>query len=589
MAMVSRDFAAPPRLWAPEASLSRHLAALASYTLLALALFSGFWPDPSAAYVGVGGDPKQFMWFLAWTPYALSHHVNPLLTDWIFSQSGVNLTWNTAVPLIGAIMAPVTWTAGPVLSYNLAMALGLIASAWAAYYAALRVLRCGYAAALLAGGVYGFSPFAMAHAGGHLHLTTAFTPPLFLLVLHDVFVTQQHRPWANGARLAALAVAQYFISAEVLLTVGFLSLFAACVLAAACRPAVTYGRAAYAVRAVSLAVLFALPLLAYPLYLMLFGPWQPRQPLHPPPSVAAADLYAADVVSFIVPTGVQAIAPAELRLTPSAEIDTYIGIPLIILLAIILRAKRADRTVQFLFVLLAAAIVFSLGPVLHAGGVVVAAIPLPWRLFQQVPLFQNVLPTRFGEYVYLFAGLILAVYVSDRSAPSGLRTARLIGAVAAAAFLLPRMPLPYSVSRVELPELFRRPVSLQGIESPALVVPFSDNRDSTAMLWQAQAGMAFKMPEGYAFGQGGAHLEPEPTPLSDALTGIERSAQAPAVTPELRARVVGTLRAQGVRTVLLGPSQHEREARIFLVRSLGWVPDEVGGVFVWRHVDERIR
>lgn len=587
--MVFRDFAARQRPLAPETSVGRHLAASAGYTILALALFSGFWPDPTAAYVGVGQDPKQFMWFLAWTPYALSHHLNPLLTDWIFSQSGVNLTWNTAVPLIGAFMAPVTGTAGPILSYNLAMVLGLIASAWTAYYVALRVFRCGYLAALLAGAMYGFSPFTMAHAGGHLHLTAAFTPPLFLLILHDVFVTQRHAPWVNGARLAALAVIQYFISAEVLLTVGLLSLGAACVLAAACRPARTDGRVAYAARTVSLAVLFALPLLFYPVYLMLFGPWQPRQPLHPPPSVAATDLTAADVVSFIIPTGVQAIAPAGFRLTPAAEIDTYLGIPLILLLAVVLRAKGADRTVQFLFVVLAGAIVLSLGPSLHAGGDVADAIPLPWRLFQRVPLFQDILPTRFGEYTYLLAGLILAIYISDPSASWGRRTARLTAGVVAAAFLLPRMPLPYSANRVELPEFFQRPLALQGIESPVLVVPLSDNRDATAMLWQAQAGMAFKMPEGYAFGPGGGHLEPEPTPLSDALSSIEGSARAPAVTPELRARVVGTVRSLRVRTVLLGPSRHEREALRFLEQSLGWAPEEVGGVYVWRHVDARIQ
>src|SRR5215467_7754997 len=174
--MVFREFAARPRPLAPEASIGRHLAAAAAYAIFALALFSGFWPDPTAAYVGVGQDPKQFMWFLAWIPHALSHHLNPLLTNWIFSQTGVNLTWNTAVPLIGAIMTPVTGIAGPVLSYDLAMVLGLIASAWTAYYVARRVFGCGYVAALLAGAIYGFSPFTMAHASGHLHLTAAFTP-----------------------------------------------------------------------------------------------------------------------------------------------------------------------------------------------------------------------------------------------------------------------------------------------------------------------------------------------------------------------------------------------------------------------------
>jgi hypothetical protein len=568
--------------------IAAHVLSVAVYAILALALFSGIWPDPATAYVGVGSDPKQFIWFLTWVPYALSHHKNPLVTDWIFSQSGVNLAWNTAVPFIGVVMAPITWTAGPVLSYDVAMVLGLVASAWAAYYAARRLFGCRYFAALLTGFVYGFSPFAIAHASGHLHLTVAFTPPLFLLMLHDVFVTQRHSPWINGAKLGALACIQYFISPEVLLTVGLLASLGACVLAVSCRRDLSYSRVTYAVRTIFLTILFALPLLSYPLYLMLLGPWQPHHPLHPRPSVFAAGPFTADLASFVIPTAGQAIAPAPFRLTPFAELNTYLGIPLLILLVVISRVGRSDRSVQFLFVVLLGVLLFSLGSSLHAGGRVFGEIPLPWRFLERAPFFQDVLPTRFGEYAYLLAGLILALYISERTISSGRRSARFAAGLVAVIFLLPRVPLPYPANRVELPEIFRLPLAGQDIESPVLVVPFARRGHSTAMLWQAEADLAFKMPEGYAFGPGG-YLEPAPTPLSNALTEIEDSARAPAATPELRAEIIGTLRQQRIKTVLLGPSPHEPEALDFLVQILGWAPDSSHGVFVWRHIDRRIR
>lgn len=110
---------------------------------------------------------------------------------------------------------------------------------------------------------------------------------------------------------------------------------------------------------------------------------------------------------------------------------------------------------------------------------------------------------------------------------------------------------------------------------------------AAAILWQAEAPMAFKMPEGYAFGQGRAPW-PAPTSLSRALIEIEDVGRIPTLTPALRADVIAVLQRERIRTVLLGPSPHEREASTFLVGALGWVPESVDGVFVWRQVDTRI-
>ena len=78
----------------------------------------------------------------------VSHHLN--------YPDGVNLMWNTSLPLPGLLLAPVTATWGPVLSFNLlVLAYGL--SAWCAYLAIRRFVP-GHLAAAVGGLVYGFSP-----------------------------------------------------------------------------------------------------------------------------------------------------------------------------------------------------------------------------------------------------------------------------------------------------------------------------------------------------------------------------------------------------------------------------------------------
>src|SRR5579863_1521254 len=63
------------------------------------------------------------MWFLAWTAFALGHHHMPLFSTYLDYPAGVNLMWNTSVLLPGALLAPLTDRAGPVVSYNVLVTL----------------------------------------------------------------------------------------------------------------------------------------------------------------------------------------------------------------------------------------------------------------------------------------------------------------------------------------------------------------------------------------------------------------------------------------------------------------------------------
>src|ERR1035441_5707453 len=78
--------------------------AIGAYVVLAV---MAYWPvmplDASKLPhpLGAGaGDPAQMSWFLAWTPFALGHGLNPFFTNYIDFPLGVNLASNTSVPLL---------------------------------------------------------------------------------------------------------------------------------------------------------------------------------------------------------------------------------------------------------------------------------------------------------------------------------------------------------------------------------------------------------------------------------------------------------------------------------------------------------
>ncbi len=81
-------------------ALIQCLGAFLIYLALAFLFFSrsliGHFSD---RFIGREADPSQMMWLLAWWPYALGHHLNPFLTDYVWAPVGFNFAWMTSIPL----------------------------------------------------------------------------------------------------------------------------------------------------------------------------------------------------------------------------------------------------------------------------------------------------------------------------------------------------------------------------------------------------------------------------------------------------------------------------------------------------------
>jgi hypothetical protein len=99
-----------PRARALLGAVARpELAGLAVCCGLAVVVFARAWASPTTApNGGGGGDGVLFLWFLRWTPHALLEGLNPLPGTYLNVPDGVNLMWNTSLPLPAALMTPVT-------------------------------------------------------------------------------------------------------------------------------------------------------------------------------------------------------------------------------------------------------------------------------------------------------------------------------------------------------------------------------------------------------------------------------------------------------------------------------------------------
>lgn len=554
---------------------------------VALWLTHGMLRHPGSIWIGKGGDPIFFIWWLRWIPWALTHGHDPLVTTFLRYPDGVNLMWNTSVPVAGLLLWPVTATLGPIASLNLLVLLGYTLSGWCLYLAVHRYVTSWWAA-LTAGLVYELSPFMFSHGYGHFHLVLAFVPPLLLLVGDELLVRQRWPLWRVGGALGALVAGQVLLAEELALCEALMATIGVALLLRLCRGEARIQRR-YALKGLAVAVAVAVAVLAVPLAVQFLGPGRVHGAIQPP------DVYVSDALGFFVPTTLQWHVPGwpralAYRYHPytgnGTEWTSYLGVPLVLLLVAVTVRHWRRPIVRLASLLLLAAAVLSLGAHLHLAGHIHAAVTLPWWLTQILPLTKDVEPGRLTIFAHLFAALLLAVFVDAvlRQPQWAVRLGGIALAIAVLLSYVPGGPLP--TGRAQVPAFFTstavRAIPDGGV---ALVAPFPSGPDTVApMLWQAAAGMRFRMPGGYMVGptpSGSPTFEPVPTTTSTTMAAIRDEGPTPPLTPALRRRLLDDLAAWKVTAVVIGPMPHQAEMVAFVSALLARPPTSEGGAYLW--------
>ncbi|TMC48568.1 MAG: hypothetical protein E6J14_10740 [Chloroflexi bacterium] len=578
-------------IWTRPATLARrhpNIAVLALFVVLTVLLFKDGWSDPQGSNIGWYGDPPHEMWFLAWTPYAIAHHQWPFFTHHINYPAGVNLMWNTLMFLPGLVLAPFTVWLGPVFAYNMMVTTSVALTGWCGYLAARRFVD-SHAAAILAGLIFGFSPYISAQSRDHPNLIAAFIPPLMLIVLDETLVRQQRSAWRSGLFLGLLGAAQFYISQELLASEALAIVIGIAILAAS-HPRAVRPRIAHAARSLGLALWVMWILTAGPLMLQFLGAQRLSGAVQP------SDWFVNDLLNFVLPTGALQFSPdSATSITTGftgniSEWNAYLGIPLLLaVVAVVIRCRR-NPVVRFVAVLGFTMAVLSLGSELHIHGHH-TDIPLPWRAIADLPVFENVLPNRLALYTDLMLAVLLAIGAVELFGwtPARPRLRRWAGGLAvtgaAAVPLLPSVPYPHAP--ISVPAFFTDGEAERiPADAVVLVAPMQQMFPDEPMLWQAQAAFRYRMPQGYFIGpdaSGQAMYGAQYSYMSVAMEDLQYG-HAPAVTPVLRANILSDMRMRDVSTVLVGPMARQPEMLQFLTTILGTPPEADDGVYIWWHV-----
>ena len=473
---------APPRVEEPAApfdlrgTLRRQAPVLGLYLLLALVVTFPLVLHFGSALPGDGRDAWQNYWDYWWLRTALAEWRNPYHTPLLYAPYGAPLYLHTLNPFNGLVTLPIGILFGLTAAYNSVVILSLTL---AAFFAALLVghVSGGRRAGFIGGIIYAFGSYHFAHLLGHANLIASEWLPAYILALIVATEARGH------ARIAPAFGA--FISL-ILLTfcdwqyVLFAGVFTACY---ALYHALA--RRSFVPLAVAMAVGGAWAIVAAPL--LLATARELRDTAGDRPAVLGAENFSADLISFFVPSPLQAWwgAWAErvggLAVAPAVERGVFLGVlPLLLALCGLWLARRR-AAFWGLFALLA--FLLALGPLLQIAGHPFGRVPLPYRLVQLIPgVNVSRVPARFA----LLVTLALAVLGGLGLVGLRARFPRLdqgmwrsvVTPLLAVALLAEHVAAPYPLTATEVPPFYQE-LAASGEQGAVLEIPFSMTRSGS--------------------------------------------------------------------------------------------------------------
>lgn len=494
---------------------NRAETALSAFAFMLLAVVL-YWPAPpwsairlpATPYGGYSfGDPAQMTWFLAWVPFALTHGLNLFHTNYLGYPHGVNLADNTLSPLLGLLGMPVTLTLGPIATFNVLLRLAFASSASSMFWVLRH--RCRWSVAFVGGLIFGFGPYVVSQGQTHLDLVFVPIPPLIVWCLHELLIVRQKRPARLGLSLGLLAGAQALIDIEILVLLMITMVLGVVGGVVAARLQWRKWISPLA-QALLPAVVVFMAMTGYMFWWLLVAPGHLSGPVLAPSTL---QMYRADLLGPILPTFTQWLVPTNYFATAAhfvggnySENSTYLGVPLITLMAFVAIRWRRDRVVFTAAVLAVVAFILSLGSRLTIDGHV-TSIPLPEAVFARLLFLDNTVPARFALVVSVFVVIAVAVgieheIVHAKSRVNSLKRVAIAESVVVVlvitslATLIPKVP--FITKPATWPTGTFRALTVIRPGSVVLTYPYAIGTDTEAMSWAAETGMRFRIMGGYA-------------------------------------------------------------------------------------------
>jgi hypothetical protein len=553
--------AAPARTLRIATPRRPRLIAFGAYLVLAL-LLAGWYAlsGPSRVCACIGNaDPATYMWALKWWPYAITHGLNPFVSHYVWAPSGANVARAAVIPAAALAVSPITALFGPIVAYNVLSIASPTLTAFTTYLLCRRIVG-REVPAFVGGLLFGFGAYEFSQLVGHPNLTLVFLVPVAVhLALRRADRELSRRAYI--AWLAALFVVQAGLSTEILATgiaLGAVLLLAARLLAPPPHRERVGGLFAETVGAGLVAVIVASPFLYY----ALVSGGVPHGP------GAISDSLGLDLLNPFFPTRSSwfnsPFADLAIKFNQGniAEADGYLSVPIVLAFVLWFAGTRRHFLAAMLLVAVALSFLFALGSHLHVAGIQTITLPYDW--IRNLPIVDYVTPSRLIMYTALAMSIGIADWLAE---PVRRRWPRWLLVAFGLVLLAPNVPSQYWGTAPENPSFFTT-ASYRRYLAPgetALLIPYGSSGNS--MLWQADTGFAFRMPEGYLGNSAPAAFDSEP--VVGALGGNL------SVDP---LQLLSFLRRYHVRDVVLDSGGVLAYANTF--RNLGFRLTPVGGVYV---------
>ncbi|HTX62432.1 MAG TPA: hypothetical protein VMD28_02260, partial [Acidimicrobiales bacterium] len=513
---------------------------------------------------------------------------------------GVSLLANTSALPVGFALAPVTWLAGPVVATNIALTLCPALSAWACWVAC-RSLVTSRLAAVVAGVLFGYSPFVVTNlAVGHIGLALLVAPPLLLVGTRRLLFGPSAGRTRWAVAVGALVALQFLISSEILAIVVVVGV--PCAAAAAFAGRQNLAPARELLQGAGVASLVAVLLVAAPVWWFLAGPQHLSGPLWRNASVQGNPLdawwnpgrYGAPAEPLVHLGGYEG---------EEGPPPAYLGpIVLVVCGAALVAARRRKRAwLLALGAILATAC--SLGSLLWVRQGTPENLWLPWRALVALPMLDDVIPQRFSAVTDLCVALLIGIGIDAVLHRPAARRRAVGGRTVAATLCI----LASAASVFSLWSTYQTPFATRAVAAPAWYVhvaprlpsgttilsvpfPFPTDGSSAPMVWQAIDGMRFRLAGGYVKVPGSEGRPLAEGRLSEAyevLTRLTSGVEGPLPRDGRREAVAlrAVLAQWHVNDVVVASKGRDPSLAVRLfTRAVGRAPRHELGAWVWRLV-----
>ena len=449
----------------------------------------------SEYYIGGGIDPAQYIWSFEWVKYSVLRLKNPLISPFMWTPYGYNLTGSTFVLGAALLFIPVTLIIGPVASYNIAMILLPALAAFSMFILIKHIVK-RIMPSIVSGYIFGFSTYMVNQMSSHMHLVLVFLIPLFIY-LSILKIENNISPKKFVILFAAMLIFQFMFSMEIFATFtlfGFISFL----LFYFINPQNLKNKIFKVLKYIGVSYLLALIILSpYLYYYFIQGRFDVV-------NFAPAD-FSSNLLNFFIPSRYNLIGGKFFNFISKTfdthgwifDQDAYIGLPLIFLTAFYFYKEFHKPLVKALAYLLLIVAVFSMGPTLHIYKY--SVMPMPYKPFVVLPLIRHALPARFMLYGFVILAIIVSFFLkndfnSKFKINAGLKYLVVLFGIA---FLIPSFSYKGRYTKPNVPVFFKHANYEKIIKKGknVLIIPYGYN--GLTDYYQAIDGLYYKTASGY--------------------------------------------------------------------------------------------